>query len=59
MANPLHGDIPYTVQARGCGERGEFIHVTPNFVANVNVTAGALGPPGKKNGRATEGSSAE
>lgn len=30
--NPVYGDVPYTVQPRGCGERADYIHLTPGFV---------------------------
>ncbi|ELV10231.1 Calcium-activated chloride channel regulator 1 [Tupaia chinensis] len=35
-----HGDDPYTLQYRGCGEEGKYIHFTPNFLLNDNLTAG-------------------
>ncbi|KAH9363844.1 hypothetical protein HPB48_020870 [Haemaphysalis longicornis] len=34
--NPQYGDTPYTLQPRGCGERGEYIHLTPRFLAELN-----------------------
>lgn len=34
--NPQYRDTPYTLQPRGCGERGEYIHLTPRFLANMN-----------------------
>lgn len=34
--NPQYGDTPYTLQPRGCGERGEYVHLTPRFLANLN-----------------------
>ncbi|XP_077498139.1 calcium-activated chloride channel regulator 1-like [Amblyomma americanum] len=34
--NPQYGDRPYTLQPRGCGERGEYIHLTPRFLADMN-----------------------
>ncbi len=46
--NPLYGDVPYTVQTQGCGERGEHIHVTPDYLINVNQSANTIGPPGWK-----------
>ncbi|KAK8788967.1 hypothetical protein V5799_021260 [Amblyomma americanum] len=35
-ANPRYGDTPYTVQPRGCGESGEYIHLTARFLADMN-----------------------
>ena len=29
IANPLYGNIPFTVRGNRCGEQGEFIHITP------------------------------
>lgn len=34
--NPEYGDAPYTLQTGGCGEPGQYIHLTPNFVKNIN-----------------------
>ena len=34
-ANPLYGERPYTVQTGGCGELGEYIHVTPDYLLKV------------------------
>ena len=33
--NPLHGDMPYTLQLGGCGVLGEYIHLTPNYLVNL------------------------
>jgi len=47
--NPLYGDSPYTVLNGGlaCEKRGQYIHVTPEFVANVEgESAEVFGPPG-------------
>ncbi|XP_054924728.2 calcium-activated chloride channel regulator 1-like [Dermacentor andersoni] len=39
----LHGDRPFTVQKRRCGEPGDFIQVTPAFLAAIgNSTADKL-----------------
>nr|XP_012320212.1 calcium-activated chloride channel regulator 2 [Aotus nancymaae] len=35
-----HGDEPYTLQHRGCGKEGKYIHFTSNFLLNDNLTAG-------------------
>ncbi|XP_036611911.1 calcium-activated chloride channel regulator 2 [Trichosurus vulpecula] len=32
-------DDPYTLQYKGCGEEGQYIHFTPNFLLNDNLTA--------------------
>ncbi|XP_074077862.1 calcium-activated chloride channel regulator 2 [Macrotis lagotis] len=34
-----HRDDPYTLQYRGCGEEGQYIHFTPNFLLNDNLNA--------------------
>ncbi|CAI9562544.1 unnamed protein product, partial [Staurois parvus] len=31
------GDSPYTRQYGGCGEQGQFIHLTPNFLMNEDL----------------------
>ncbi|KAG0434283.1 hypothetical protein HPB47_019214 [Ixodes persulcatus] len=36
--NPAYGDTPYTLQPRGCGEVGEYIHITPGFLSGLNGT---------------------
>ena len=38
LPNPLYGDDPYTVQPGGCKEPGQYIHVTPDFLTNLNTT---------------------
>ena len=46
--NPLYEDYPYTVQTGGCGERGEYVHITPDFALEVDgLVASTFGPPGK------------
>ncbi|XP_072918710.1 calcium-activated chloride channel regulator 1-like isoform X2 [Hemitrygon akajei] len=35
--NPLYGDTPYTLQYGGCGEKGLYIHLTPNFLLNDSL----------------------
>ena len=47
--NPLYEDYPYTVQSGGCGDRGEFIHITADFAKEVNtgLVDTVFGPPGK------------
>ncbi|XP_042540652.1 calcium-activated chloride channel regulator 2 [Dipodomys spectabilis] len=34
------GDDPYTLQYRECGKAGKYIHFTPNFLLNDDLTAG-------------------
>ncbi|XP_031231594.1 calcium-activated chloride channel regulator 2 isoform X2 [Mastomys coucha] len=34
------GDDPYTLQHRGCGEEGKYIHFTPNFLLSDDLAAG-------------------
>ncbi|KAM5159947.1 calcium-activated chloride channel regulator 2 [Callospermophilus lateralis] len=38
--NGVQGDDPYTLQYRGCGKEGRYIHFTPNFLLNDDLTAG-------------------
>ncbi|XP_057365310.1 calcium-activated chloride channel regulator 4-like [Daphnia carinata] len=47
--NPMHGDVPYTRQNGQCGDPGEKIHLTPNYVATLDEDANNLqfGKPGK------------
>ncbi|XP_067847020.1 calcium-activated chloride channel regulator 1-like [Heptranchias perlo] len=33
-----YGDDPYTLQYGGCGEKGRYIHFTPNFILNNSLT---------------------
>lgn len=35
FANTAHGDQPYTLQPGECGEPGEYIHITPEFLMGV------------------------
>lgn len=38
IADPfLYGDFPYTLQYGGCGKKGKYIHLTPNFMLNDKV----------------------
>lgn len=34
-ANTAYGDVPYTVQSGGCGQQGDFIHLTPNYLQTL------------------------
>ena len=43
--NSLYGDLPYTVQNGGCGDRGDLIHVTPEYLASLDAMASLYGPP--------------
>uniref|UniRef100_A0A0P6FLQ1 Calcium-activated chloride channel regulator 4, 30 kDa form n=1 Tax=Daphnia magna TaxID=35525 RepID=A0A0P6FLQ1_9CRUS len=47
--NPRHKDVPYTRQNGKCGERGEKIHLTPNYVATLDQENNnkVYGKPGK------------
>jgi len=35
--NWKYGDRPYTVQLGGCGDPGEYVHLTPNYVMNFDT----------------------
>lgn len=39
VANPYlkYGDDPYTLQYGQCGEKGQYIHFTPNFLLTNNL----------------------
>ena len=38
-------DNPYTLQPGGCGDRGKFIHLTPEFVIHLNdISTETFGP---------------
>ncbi|GBL73827.1 Calcium-activated chloride channel regulator 4 [Araneus ventricosus] len=36
LANPEYKDTPYTLQPGGCGEHGQYIHLTPWFLKELN-----------------------
>ncbi|CDQ86612.1 unnamed protein product [Oncorhynchus mykiss] len=36
--NKLHGDQPYTLQYGECGSEGRYIHLTPDFMLNDDVS---------------------
>ncbi|XP_077496563.1 calcium-activated chloride channel regulator 3A-1-like [Amblyomma americanum] len=36
---PPYGDRPFTKQVRACGDPGEFIHITPDFLGEVRATS--------------------
>ncbi|XP_063282255.1 calcium-activated chloride channel regulator 1-like [Pelobates fuscus] len=47
IADPfLQGDDPYTLQYGGCGEKGKYIHLTPNFLLNDRLLR-IYGPRGR------------
>ncbi|XP_066479415.1 calcium-activated chloride channel regulator 1-like isoform X2 [Tiliqua scincoides] len=41
-----YGDEPYTLQYGGCGEKGRYIHFTPNFLTS-DISVDVYGPRGK------------
>ncbi|XP_035693981.1 calcium-activated chloride channel regulator 1-like [Branchiostoma floridae] len=45
--NPLYGDSPYVKQKSGCGEGGDYIHLTPDYVINKQYGEAVWGPYGK------------
>ncbi|VTJ70361.1 Hypothetical predicted protein, partial [Marmota monax] len=47
VADPYlkYGDDPYTLQYGQCGEKGQYIHFTPNFLLTDNMSI--YGPRGK------------
>ncbi|XP_075038533.1 calcium-activated chloride channel regulator 1-like [Mixophyes fleayi] len=47
IADPfIYGDYPYTLQYGGCGVKGKYIHLTPNFILNDKVLQ-IYGPRGR------------
>lgn len=48
VQNPLFGDVPYTQQLGGCGEPGQKIYMTPNYVATIGQQSNSeeFGNPG-------------
>ncbi|XP_050731210.1 calcium-activated chloride channel regulator 1-like [Eriocheir sinensis] len=44
--NPTYHNQPYTVQSGGCGDPGQYIHLTPDYLLN-NEEAWWYGPRGK------------
>ncbi|XP_018411414.1 PREDICTED: epithelial chloride channel protein-like [Nanorana parkeri] len=47
IADPfIHGDFPYTLQYGGCGVKGKYIHLTPNFMLNDKILD-IYGPRGR------------
>ena len=47
-AGSAHGDVPYTIQSGLCGQSGEYIHMTPDYLRTItepNNTA-IFGPAG-------------
>ena len=48
LPSAVHLDTPYTIQPGGCGDPGEYIHVTRNYILNLEGQSTTLfGPPGK------------
>uniref|UniRef100_A0A646QFV9 EClCP n=1 Tax=Hemiscolopendra marginata TaxID=943146 RepID=A0A646QFV9_9MYRI len=48
LPNPEYGDAPYTQQPGECGESGEYIHLTPDFIKGLDRSgASAYGDPGR------------
>ncbi|XP_033120351.1 calcium-activated chloride channel regulator 1-like [Anneissia japonica] len=45
--NPRWGDNPYTQQLGGCGEPGEYIHLTPNYLLDKSTSEYIWGPMDK------------
>ncbi|CAL4083093.1 unnamed protein product, partial [Meganyctiphanes norvegica] len=46
--NPAYGNSPYTLQPGGCGDHGEYIHLTPDYTHNMfDNYLTTYGPPGK------------
>ena len=47
LPNPVYMDAPYTVHNGECMDRGEYIHITPSFLTNINTSSlDNFGPTG-------------
>ena len=46
--NAAHGDVPYTRQLGGCGDLGQYIHFTPNYISTIDEAdnVALFGKPG-------------
>ncbi len=42
----MYGPLPYTVQNGGCGDRGDLIHVAPEYLENIEYLDNIIGPKG-------------
>ena len=42
-----YGNRPYTSQPGGCGQPGEYIHLTPDYLLNINGSVNTFGRPEK------------
>ena len=40
QSNPAWGDIPYTLQPGLCGQEGDYIHVTPDYITSRDPDIG-------------------
>ncbi|XP_066266573.1 calcium-activated chloride channel regulator 1-like [Branchiostoma lanceolatum] len=47
VLNPLYGDNPYVQQKGGCGEGGDYMHLTPKYVVDKQYGEAYWGPNGK------------
>ncbi|XP_078612940.1 calcium-activated chloride channel regulator 1-like [Branchiostoma floridae x Branchiostoma japonicum] len=47
VPNPLYGDNPYVQQKGGCGEGGDYMHLTPKYVVDKPYGEMYWGPNGK------------
>ncbi|XP_077986939.1 calcium-activated chloride channel regulator 1-like [Glandiceps talaboti] len=46
-ANPDYGDIPYVKQHEPCGEKAEYMHLTPRWIVDREWSEGNFGDSGK------------
>ncbi|XP_019622123.1 PREDICTED: epithelial chloride channel protein-like [Branchiostoma belcheri] len=47
LPNPQYGDNPYVQQKGGCGEEGDYMHLTPKYVVEKEYGVTTWGPNGK------------
>jgi len=43
----VYGNSPFTLQTSGCGEEGEYIQISNEFIENYGNIEGTFGPPGQ------------
>ncbi|XP_048251150.1 calcium-activated chloride channel regulator 3A-1-like [Haliotis rufescens] len=47
QASPVYGNNPYTEQPAGCGDPGEYIHLTPEYILNPHYRLTNWGEGGR------------
>ena len=47
MKSGVYGNSPFTLQTRGCGEPGDYIQISPDFITDYTAIQDTFGPPGQ------------